>query len=73
MVQYAGKKMLRWFRQIHWLAGSMGRRPASPVNKAHMNVHAIADEVGVGLGRKDDPMSEPVCCSARAISRVITA
>ena len=33
-----------------------------------MNVHAVADAVGIGLWRKGHPMAEPVCDGARHLA-----
>ena len=60
MVQDTGEEMLRRFAQIHFLAGAVGRRPAGLVPQAHMNMHAVADEIGIGLWRKDHAMAEAV-------------
>jgi len=49
VVQDTGKEVLCRLAQIHRLPGRMGRRPAGGVDKAHVNVHAIADEFGIRL------------------------
>ena len=68
MMQDPGGEMLRRFAQIQFLAGSTGGRPVVLVPQAHMNVHAVADKVGVGLGRKNHPMPEAVRHSARHLT-----
>src|ERR1700730_9107041 len=69
MMQYAGKEMLRRFAQAHQLSRSVCRLSPCRIDKAHVNVYAVADEIGVGLGREDDPVAQPMRGGARHLPR----
>ena len=60
--------MLRRLAEIHWLAGCVGRRPARRIDKTHMNVNPIADELRVGFGREDHALPQPLCGGARHLA-----
>src|SRR6516162_2497755 len=67
-MQYASKEMLRGFAELQWLGRCMCRRRTRGVDKAHMNVHTVADEFRVGLWREDHALAQPVRCGARHLA-----
>ena len=69
MVQHAGEEVLRRLAELHRLAGGVGRRPARGVDEAHVDVHAVAHQLRIGLWREDHAMAQPMRGGARHLTR----